>query len=84
MPGFPGTQPPPKEDGVTYLCVADVQITDRKIGKSIGQRAGAQSSGSAKVQLMRMVGHVRQKSIDIPEATPIVQDKISTGIAGLF
>lgn len=84
MSGFSGMQPPPKEDGVTYLCVADVQITDRKIGKSIGQRAGAQSSGSAKVQLMRMVGHVRQKSLDIPEATPIVQEKISTGIAGLF
>lgn len=35
-------------------------------------------------QQMRMVGHVRQKSLDIPEATPIVQEKISTGIAGLF
>lgn len=84
MSGFSGMQPPPKEDGVTYLCVADVQITDRKIGKSIGRPAGAQSSGGEKVQLMRMVGHVRQKSLDIPEATPIVQEKISTGIAGLF
>ncbi len=79
MSGFPGAQPPPKEDGVTYLCVTDVQITDRKIGKAIGH----QSAGS-KVQQMRMVGHVRQKSLDIPEATPIVQEKISTGIAGLF
>ena len=84
MSGFPGMQPPPKEDGVIYLCVADVQITDRKIGKSIGRPAGGQSSGGEKVQLMRMVGHVRQKSIDIPEATPIVQEKIATGIAGLF
>jgi hypothetical protein len=84
MAGFPGMQQPPKEDGVTYLCVADVQITDRKIGKSIGRPAGAQSSGSEKVQLMRMVGHVRQNSLDIPEATPIVQEKIATGIAGLF
>ncbi|MGZ8374004.1 MAG: complement resistance protein TraT [Nitrospira sp.] len=84
MSGFPGMQPPPKEDGVTYLCVADVQITDRKIGKSIGRAAGGQSSGSEKVQLMRMVGHVRQKSLNIPEATPIVQEKIATGIAGLF
>jgi hypothetical protein len=84
MSGFPGMQPPPKEDGVTYLCVADVQITDRKIGKSIGRPAGGQSSGGEKVQLMRMVGHVRQKSLDIPEATPIVQEKIATGIAGLF
>lgn len=84
MSGFSGMQPPPKEDGVTYLCVADVQITDRKIGRSIGRPAGGQSSGSEKVQLMRMVGHVRQKSLDIPEATPIVQEKIATGIAGLF
>lgn len=35
--GFPGMQPPPKEEGVTYLCVTDVQITDRKIGKPLGQ-----------------------------------------------
>ncbi|OQW33710.1 MAG: hypothetical protein A4E19_02340 [Nitrospira sp. SG-bin1] len=84
MAGFPGMQAQPKEDGVTYLCVADVQITDRKIGKSIGRPTGSQSSGGAKVQLMRMVGHVRQKSLDIPEATPIVQEKIATGIAGLF
>jgi hypothetical protein len=84
MSGFPGMQPPPKEDGVTYLCVADVQITDRKIGRAIGQPVGGQSSSGAKVQQMRMVGHVRQKSLDIPEATPIVQEKIATGIAGLF
>jgi hypothetical protein len=77
-------QPPLKEDGVTCLCVADVQITDRKIGKWIGRPTGGQASGGDKVQLMRMVGHVRQKSLDIPEATPIVQDKITTGIAGLF
>ncbi|MDX2251210.1 MAG: complement resistance protein TraT [Nitrospira sp.] len=84
MSGFPGMQPPPKEDGLTYLCVADVQITDRKTGKSVGRPAGGQSSGGEKVQRMRMVGHVRQKSLDIPEATPIVQEKIATGIAGLF
>jgi hypothetical protein len=32
---------------------------------------------------MRRVGHVRQKVLDIPEATPIITEKISTGIAGL-
>lgn len=84
MSGFPGMQQAPKEDGETYLCVADVQITDRKIGRAIGQPAGGQSASGTKVQQMRMVGHVRQKSLDIPEATPIVQEKIATGIAGLF
>ncbi len=82
--GMPGMQPPPKEDGVTYLCVTDVQITDRKMGKPLGQPVGGQAVAGPKVQQMRMVGHIRQKSLDIPEATPIVQEKIATGIAGLF
>ena len=32
--GFPGMQmqQAPKEEGDTYLCVTDVQITDRKMG----------------------------------------------------
>ncbi|MGE3978645.1 MAG: complement resistance protein TraT [Nitrospira sp.] len=84
MSGFPGMQPPPKEDGVTYLCVTDVQITDRKMGRPLGQPVGSHIASGQKVQKMRMVGHVRQKSLDIPEATPIVQEKIATGIAGLF
>lgn len=84
--GFPGMQmqQAPKEDGITYLCVTDVQITDRKLGKTIGAPVGGQNASSSKVQQMRMVGHVRQKDLDIPEATPIIQDKVNTGIAGLF
>ncbi|MDO9119324.1 MAG: complement resistance protein TraT [Nitrospira sp.] len=84
--GFPGMQmqQAPKEDGITYLCVTDVQITDRKLGKTIGAPVGGQHASSPKVQQMRMVGHVRQKDLDIPEATPIIQDKVNTGIAGLF
>jgi hypothetical protein len=82
--GFPGMQPPPKEDGITYLCVADVQITDRKIGKPIGQPLPVKESGVPKVQQMRSVGHVRQKDLDIPEATPIIADKLGIGITGLF
>lgn len=89
--GFPGMQAPPKEEGVIYLCVTDVQITDRKLGKTIGQPGVTgtvadrkSDSPLLKVQQMRTVGHVRQKDLDIPEATPIIQEKISTGIAGLF
>lgn len=84
--GFPGMQmqQAPKEDGVTYLCVTDVQITDRKMGKLLGQPTTGQATTGPKVQQMRMVGHVRQKDLDIPEATPIIQEKISMGIAGLF
>jgi hypothetical protein len=84
--GFPGMQmqQAPKEDGVTYLCVTDVQITDRKMGKPLGQPMAGQATTGPKVQQMRMVGHVRQKDLDIPEAATIIQGKISTGIAGLF
>ena len=84
--GFPGMQmqQAPKEDGVTYLCVTDVQITDRKMGKPLGQPTAGQATTGPKIQQMRMVGHVRQKDLDIPEATPIIQEKISTGIAGMF
>ena len=89
--GFPGMQQPPKEEGLTYLCVTDVQITDRKVGKVIGQTGMTGSVTDRKgdgplpkVQQMRMVGHVRQKDLDIPEATPIIQDKLCTGIVGLF
>lgn len=92
--GFGGMQMPQaaREEGVIYLCVTDVQITDRKLGKALGRptsMTGAvtdrkSDSPLPKVQQMRMVGHVRQKDLDIPEATPIIQEKISTGIAGLF
>jgi hypothetical protein len=84
--GFPGMQmqQAPKEEGVTYLCVTDVQITDRKMGKPLGRPMAGQETTGLKVQQMRMVGHVRQKNLDIPEATPIIKEKISTGIAGLF
>jgi len=84
--GFPGMQmqQAPKEEGITYLCVTDVQITDRKMGKPLSQSTMGQATSGPKVQQMRMVGHVRQKDLDISEATSIIQDKISTGMAGLF
>ena len=84
--GFPGMQmqQAPKEEGVTYLCVTDVQIIDRKMGKPLGQPTAGQATSGPKIQQMRMVGHVRQKDLDIPEATTVIQEKISTGIAGMF
>ena len=77
-------QQAPKEDGVTYLCVSDVQITDRKMGQPLGHPTTGQVTTGPKIQQMRMVGHVRQKDLDIPEATSLIQEKISTGIAGMF
>jgi len=33
---------------------------------------------------MRSVAHVIQKELNIAEATPIIQEKLNMGIAGLF
>jgi hypothetical protein len=33
---------------------------------------------------MRSVAHVLQKELNIEEATPIIQEKLNIGIAGLF
>ena len=84
--GCSALQQPPKERGVTYRCVTDVQLTDRRKGKQLGQLTSRQARAGSrpKLQQMRLVGHVRQKDLDIPEATPIITEKICTGIAGLL
>ena len=84
--GFPGIQQQQrKEEGVSYLCVTNVQITDRRMGKPLGQPITIQQASSEpKVHQMRMVGHVREKGLDILEGTTIITDEISIGIAGLF
>ena len=84
--GYPGLKQPPKKECITYRCVIDVQITDRRMGKPLGQPMSgrAQAGSGPKVQQRCMVSHVRQKDLDILEATPIITEKISTGIAGLF
>jgi hypothetical protein len=33
---------------------------------------------------MRTVAHVLQKKLNIEEATSIIQEKLNTGIAGMF
>jgi len=83
--GMPGMGSPPPPEGVLYLCVADVQITERgkERAKMAKPSAGGQS-GVASEFLMRTVAHVLQKKLNIEEATPIIQEKLNTGIAGMF
>ena len=38
-------QQAPKEEGVTYLCVTDVQITDRKMGKPLASHGRQSATG---------------------------------------
>ena len=70
--GYPGMAPPPQGDDITYLCVADVLVTEQ--GKS----------GPVRTHKMRSVAHVLQKKLNIEEATPIVRDKFGASITGAF
>ncbi|MFO0731344.1 MAG: complement resistance protein TraT [Nitrospiraceae bacterium] len=70
--GYMGGGPPPKDESVTYLCVADILVTER--GKN----------GQPSAQRMRSVAHVLQKGLNIEEATPIIRDKLAIGMVGPF
>ncbi|MCC2642407.1 MAG: putative Lipoprotein TraT related [Nitrospira sp.] len=70
--GYPEMAEPQQEEGMTYLCVADVLVTERG------------TNGQPRTYTMRSVAHVLQKSLNIEEATPIVQDKFTASITGPF
>ncbi len=70
--GYPGMAQPQQEEGITYLCVADVLVTEQ--GKNSPTR----------IYKMRSVAHVLQKHLNIEEATPIVRDKFTASITGPF
>lgn len=84
MGGMGGMRTPPPE-GLLYLCVADVQITERgKEPAKTVKSSAARQGGPASTYRMRTVAHVLQKELNIEEATPIIQEKLNTGIAGMF
>jgi Enterobacterial TraT complement resistance protein len=73
-------QPPP--EGILYMCVADVLVTEQT--STTAAKTVATSTSQAATYTMRSVGHVIQKELNIAEATPIIQEKLTIGIAGLF
>lgn len=70
-------QPPPKPEGITYLCVADVLVTEWEKGTQV-------AAVQPKTYKMRSVAHVLQKDVNVEEATPILKEKFTTGITGPF
>ena len=70
--GYPGMAQPQQEEGMTYLCVAEVLVTEQ------GQNS------QPRIYKMRSVAHVLQKGLNIEEATPIVRDKFTASITGPF
>jgi Enterobacterial TraT complement resistance protein len=74
---------PKMPDDVNYACVADVQITEqRTVQLPSGMKAG--SGQEAGVYQARLAADVQQKKLDEAEATPLLQQKLSTAVAGNF
>lgn len=82
MGGMGGMKQPPPE-GVLYMCIADVQVTEQP-GPAKPANPVAASSSQPPMYTMRSVAHVLQKELNIEEATPIIEKKLNTSIAGLF
>jgi hypothetical protein len=70
--GYPGMAPPQQSEGIIYLCVADVLLTEQA------------KNSLPRTYKMRSVAHVLQKKLNIEEATPIVRDKFGASITGAF
>ena len=80
--GMGGMKQPPPE-GILYMCVADVFVTEQAAPAKLATPIAASSTRAA-TYTMRSVAHVLQKELNIEEATPIIQEKLNTSIAGLF
>lgn len=65
---------PAKPEGLLYICVADVMVTERS------------STGNASpiVHKKRSVAHVLQKEANIQEAEPILREKLAIAMTGQF
>jgi hypothetical protein len=77
-----GPSRPSANENINYACVADLQITERKLGESLP--TAQQGSPSPGVYQTRLAASVNQKKLDEPEATPLVQQKLSAAVAGHF
>ncbi|MGH7230496.1 MAG: complement resistance protein TraT, partial [Nitrospiraceae bacterium] len=96
--GSMGMHAAPKDDTVLYFCAVDVQVTEQGKGTissaaalpvsprqemAAGAMPGA-PVGDNKNNQMRVVAGVRQKKLRVEEATPVIREKLTTGIAGMF
>ena len=90
MFGGSGSSPPSMEykqpEGLVYACVADVQITDRRRVGSEPSPAVPSSKGPPPpgVYQTRVGASVYQRKVDVEEATPMVQQRLTTAVAGYF
>ena len=67
--GYTGMAPPSEVKDVLYVCVVDIRVTDRS----------STSGGHSASHAVR-----RSNKLNIEGATPIVREKLTAGIDGLF
>jgi len=75
-------QPPQQDETVMYFCAVDVQVTEQ--GRGRGTKKEQASPEERKPHQMRIVAGVRQKKLKLEEATPLLREKLMTGVAGMF
>lgn len=74
-------------DAILYFCAVDVQVTEQGKGGVVlsaptnASRAASVESGRHQT---RILAGVRQKKLNVEEATPIVREKLTTSVAGIF
>ena len=70
--GYQAMAQPSQSDDRTYLCVADVLVTEQS------------KNSPSRTYKMRSVAHVLQKKLNIEEATPTIREKFVASITGAF
>lgn len=75
---------PKMPDDVNYACIADIQITEQGTTASTSAPAKSGAAQQPGVYQTRLAADVHQKKLDEAEATPLLQQKLSTAVAGNF
>ncbi len=81
---FGGPSQPDANDDISYACVADLQVTqNHKPGSSLPNIPSGTPLPPGVYQT-RLAASIHQKTLDEPEATPLLQQKLSAAVAGHF
>ena len=81
---FSGPSTPKMHDDVNYACVADLQITEQGTTASAPVSAKLGTGQQPGVYQTRLAADVHQKKLDEAEATPLLQQRLSASVAGIF
>jgi len=81
---FGGPSQPDANEDINYACVADLQITERSRFVSSLPNSPPRASSPPGVYQTRLAASILQKKLDEPEATPLLQQKLSAAVAGHF